>query len=452
MPAREIVDATALIEGQKLHGFVIRLILLSIAITFFDGFDINVIAYTAPYLSESFHLGKIELGNVFAAGTFGTMIGGLLFGYLADIHGRRRTIITAAACFGVLTLLFATVRSYEMLLVLRFLNGMAIGGLLPLCWALNIEYVPRRYRATVVTIVMLGYTLGSSLGAPVTIFLAPRFGWQAVFLFGGAATLLVTLLLAWGLPESVRFLISRGRRPDLVAAYLRGVAPDRQISDDARFILSDEEAGERARFRLSCLFERELRWITPLLWTAYMASSMAIYFKSNWTPIVFEMLGYTRTQAASFSSISAIGAALGGLLIMRLVDRLGPVSIALMAALAVPPLLFVGLAQTGFWSFLGVNFVVNILVGGVHYGMHSISGLFYPSRFRANGAGWATSIAKFGSIAGPVIGGFILATSFPVKHIFALLAVSPAIVAAALLLMGGLQRNRRNAEMEAITA
>jgi AAHS family 4-hydroxybenzoate transporter-like MFS transporter len=67
--------------------------------------------------------------------------------------------------------------------------------------------------------------------------------------------------------------------------------------------------------------------------------------------------------------------------------------------------------------------------------MHSISGIFYPSVWRANGAGWATSIAKIGSIAGPLIGGYILATNFPVRHIFALLAVSPAVLAISLLLL-----------------
>jgi AAHS family 4-hydroxybenzoate transporter-like MFS transporter len=98
------------------------------------------------------------------------------------------------------------------------------------------------------------------------------------------------------------------------------------------------------------------------------------------------------------------------------------------------------LIPTGFWSFLILNFFVNLLLGGAHYGMHSIAGLFYPSAFRANGAGWATSIAKIGSIAGPLIGGYILASHFPVMNIFALLAVSPAIIAIALFTLHMLQR------------
>jgi len=441
MATRVQVDASAIIEGQKRNGFIIRLVLLSIAVTFFDGFDMHVISYTAPYLSHEFGLSKIQLGELFTVATVGMMIGGVIFGYLADLHGRRRAIVVAVAAFGVLTALTSLATSFHALLALRFLTGLAIGGVLPLCWALNIEYVPHRYRATIVTIVMLGFTLGGSVAAPITIWLAPLYGWQAVFLFGGVATLIVAALLMAKLPESTRFLIARGKRTDKVAGYLRAMAPGTAIPDDAEFILSDEQARKaEGGFRLGRLFENDLRWITPLLWMAYIASSMAVYFKANWTPIVFEMLGYSRTAAASYSSISAIGAAIGGLMITRLVDRSGAIAIAGLAAIAVAPLLYVGLAETGFWAFLLINFATNIVLGGVHYGMHSLSGLFYPSAFRANGAAWATSVAKVGSIAGPLIGGFILATNFPVKHIFALLAVSPALVAVALLGMRLAQR------------
>ena len=54
--------------------------------------------------------------------------------------------------------------------------------------------------------------------------------------------------------------------------------------------------------------------------------------------------------------------------------------------------------------------------------------IFYPSAYRANGAGWATSVAKIGSIAGPV-GGWVLGTSLPVRNIYAVLAICPAVFA-----------------------
>ncbi len=435
-----MIDVADVIERQKLGRFVLRLIALSCAITFFDGFDMQVIAYAATYLTDDFGLSRVEMGNLFAAGTFGTMIGGFLCGYLGDRFGRRPTIVWTSFAFGALTFAFALSQNYTQLLVLRFLNGIAIGGMLPLCWALNIEYVPRRYRATVVTTVMLGYTLGTSFGAPITLWLAPRYGWQAIFVFGGVATVIVAALLWVALPESARFLAGKRRRPDLVARYLNGVEPALGARATDSFVLGDEAAAGSERFRVGRLFDGSLRWITPLLWSAYIASSLAIYFKTSWSPLVLEMLGYSRAQAAGYSSISSIGSAVGGLLLMRFTDRRGPIAIAAMAFAAAPLLLYAGLGDLGPIGFLGVNFVVTVLLGGAHYGMHSIAGMFYPSAFRANGAGWATSIAKIGSIVGPLAGGWILATQFPVKHIYALLGVCPAVIALCLFAMTRVRR------------
>ncbi|MEH3108439.1 MAG: MFS transporter [Sphingomonas fennica] len=446
-----IIDVAEVIERQSLGRFVIRLIALSCAITFFDGFDMQVIAYAATYLTDDFGLSRPELGNLFAIGTLGTMIGGFLFGYWGDRYGRRPTIIAASFAFGILTFAFALSQTYTQLMVLRFLNGIAIGGMLPLCWALNIEYVPRRFRATVVTTVMLGYTLGTSFGAPITLLLAPTYGWQAIFVFGGVATILIAMMLWWGLPESPRYLASKKRRPDLIARYLNGVEPSLGATPADRFVLSDEAAAGSEKFRLPRLFDGSLRWITPLLWSAYIASSLAIYFKTSWSPLVLEMLGYTRAQAAGYSSISSIGSAVGGLLLMRFTDKRGPIAIAAMAAISAPILFYVGLADLGPIGFLGLNFVVTVLLGGAHYGMHSIAGMFYQSAFRANGAAWATSIAKIGSIAGPLVGGWILATQFPVQHIYALLGVCPALLALCLFLMTRVKR-RPGADEAAVAA
>jgi len=447
-----IIDVTQIIEQQKLRGFVIRLVALSLLITMFDGFDMQVIAYAAAYLTHDFKLDRVAMGNLFSMGIFGTMVGGFIFGYLGDRYGRRPAILIAAFSFGLLTCGFAFCTSYTALMIVRFVNGVAIGGLLPLCWALNIEYVSAKYRATVVTIVMLGYTVGSSLGGPITVWLAPTYGWQAVYLFGGIGTLISTVLLFIGLPESARFLASKGQRPDLIARYLRKIAPDATIPDNATFIVSDEGKTKPAPFTIGKLFHDNLRWITPLLWIAYIAGSTAIFFKATWTPLVLEILGYTRTQAALFSSISSLGTAAGGLILMRFTDNKGPISIAIMAALSIPILLFAGLGDVGPWTFLILNFMVNIVMGGAHYGMHSIAGIFYPSAYRANGAGWATSIAKIGSILGPIIGGMILATAFPVKHIFALLAVSPAILAIALFTMSRIRARHARAAAALVPA
>jgi AAHS family 4-hydroxybenzoate transporter-like MFS transporter len=405
-------------------------------ITYFDGFDMNGIAYVAPYLEPAFHLDKRMLGNIFSAGLLGNFIGGFAFGALGDRIGRRLAIILASILFGVLTLCLALAQSYGEFLALRLIDGIAIGGMLPLCWALNIEYAPTRFRATVVTIIMMGYTLGVSSAGPVAIWVIPHYGWQSLFIVGGLGSLAAAVLLFFTLPESVRFLVGKGRKPETVASIARRLAPERAIPAGSRFVLSDEaEASERPS-RLAFLFKGELRWITPLLWIAYAASSMGIYFQASWGPMVLEGVGFSRTTAAAAAAIYSFGGAVVGLGVMRFTDRHGAISIAILPIVAVPALLLCGLADVTQWSFLVLAFLGAAFVTGAHFGLISIAGIFYPSVHRGSGAGWASSIGKIGSIGGPLFGGLVLSSHLPVKMTYAILAICPAIVAVSTFALG----------------
>jgi MFS transporter, AAHS family, 4-hydroxybenzoate transporter len=434
---RKRIDIAAIIEGQRLSPFLVRLVLVSWIVTFFDGFDMNAIAFAAPALAAEFHLDKLMLGNVFSIGLVGTMIGGFALGWLGDRIGRRPTIILATASFGAITLAFALADSYAALLALRLIDGIAIGGMLPVCWALNIEYAPRRYRATIVTVIMVGYSLGISFAGPVALWLMPHFGWPSLFVFGGFLSLFAALLLLPALPESIRYLALEGRRPDTVARLLRRLAPAETVPEDAEFVVSDE-AGVAKDFRLALLFKDELRWITPLLWLAYIFSSMAVFFLATWTPLVLEALNFSRPVAAKAASAVALAGALGGLALMRFTDRRGAIAITVMPLAAVPLLLLAGLADLGPWVFLSATGLIGFFVIGGHFGLHSIAGLFYPSTYRGNGAGWAISVAKIGSIAGPWIAGLLLSTALPVRAIFAVVALCPAVFVLAILAIGAL--------------
>lgn len=441
MTDRQITDISEIIEDQKLTPFVVSLILVSTLVTFFDGFDMNVISLVAPEVSAALHLDKLMMGNVFSAGLAGTMAGAFLFGYLGDRIGRRPSILLATLSFGILTLALASAGSYHAMVALRFIQGIGIGGLLPLAWALNIDYVPRGYRSTVVTVLMLGYGFGDSFAGPLSIWFAP-FGWQSVFIFGGCAALAVSVLLVFLLPESIRFLANNRKRPDLICRFARRLAPGRKIEASDRFIVSDESGRSEERFRVSDLFRDKLRWITPLLWTVYIAGSTAIFLRVSWGPTILQAIGFSRATAAYATSISSLGGALGGLLLMRFTDIRGAISIAVFPVLTVPLLLVMGLTNIGGASFLVMYFFLTMLIVGTHFGLHSIAGIFYPSSFRSNGAGWASAVAKIGSVAGPVIVGAVLSTRLPVKILFALFAVFPVVVGVGVLFLGLTQRRQ----------
>jgi MFS transporter, AAHS family, 4-hydroxybenzoate transporter len=428
------IDVSAAIERQRLGGFLVGLVVISWIITFFDGFDSQAIAFAAPYLSAQYHLDRVMMGNVFSIGLVGTLIGGFAFGYLGDRVGRRPAIILATAAFGLLTLAFVFARGYASLLILRLIDGIALGGMLPLAWALNIEYAPKRYRSTIVTVIMIGYSVGIAVGGPTANWLIPRYGWQALFALGGVLSLAAALLLVFMLPESARFLVSKGFSGARVAKLIHRLTGE-TVAADARFVVEDE-IGTAKDFHPRLLFREQLRAITPLLWLAYIASSMAVFFLATWTPLVFEALDFTRSQAALAGSVSAAAGAVGGLLLMRFTDNLGAIAITVMPLLAIPLLLVAAFADVGHAAFFALFALIALFLVGGHFGLHSIAGIFYPSAYRGNGAGWAISVAKIGSIAGPFAAGLILSTSLPVGYIFAALAVCPGVFVVCIFIVG----------------
>ncbi|MGH8260765.1 MAG: MFS transporter, partial [Steroidobacteraceae bacterium] len=292
-------------------------------------------------------------------------------------------------------------------------------------------------------LIMLGYGFGVTAAGPISVALIPRYGWLSVFAFGGVASLVATVVLAAALPESLRFLAMTGRHPERLVRAVRRLAPERALPDGARFVLSDERREDEHPRGVAALFEGRLRYITPLLWAGYIASSMTTFFLTSWGPLVYEGLGFSRDAAAWVTSSNALAGSAGGLLLMRFTDRLGVTSVAVFPAVAVPLLVVVGFAHVSQPAFIALLILLSLFLSGAHFGVTSITGLFYPTSHRALGTGWASSMAKIGSIAGPLIGGWILSSSLPLQHTFAVMAVCPAAFCLCMLGIGSIQRRAR---------
>lgn len=454
MSQAQTVDIAEVIERQPIGWFTIRLVLVSWLVTFFDGFDMQVISFTVKDMSADFGISPSSFGPAFSAGIFGTFVGGLLFGYLGDRFGRRPAIILATGGFSLLTMAIALSQTYEQLLVLRFVSGLALGGAIPLTWTLNTEYVPKRYRVSVVTLIMLGYGFGATATGPIARLILPNFGWHGVFLFGGLASLGSAILLFLVLPESLRFLTSREARPEKIAKVLRRMAPTAAVPEGARFVLSDEKAKGRQPFSIGQLFQGDLKLITPLLWIAYIASSMSTWFLSAWGPLILEELGFSADEAAWLTAAKSLCGAVGAVAIMRFIDNRGASSLAVLPAVAIPLLLVAGLAPVDFTVFMGLLIVLAVFMGGSHYGIQGLVSIFYPSAIRANGTGWAGSMAKIGAVAAPLIGGYVLEVVAPIQRTYALLALCPAMFAASVMAIALIEKKakRRAAREQAAAA
>jgi len=421
------IDLATLLDGRKLTPFNYMLIILSWLVTLFDGLDMMMMAFTAPYMQEELLLDDVHIGNAFSAGTLGMVVGGLIFTYVGDRIGRRPTIIFCTMAFGILTFLTGFATNYEALLALRFLDGLAIGGALPLAWALNVEFVPPKQRATVIAFIMMGFSLGAATAAPLTNWIAPTYGWEGVYFAGGIGSILCAIAIAIFLPESPRFLASKGIKPKLIVSTLKRLDRNIDVQVDDRFILGDEAKQEHA-FRLSDLFVGNLKLLTPIIWIGYGASALGIFFKSAFGPLVLERMDITRETAANISGIGGLLGAIAGVVIMRMSSRYGLKFAAICTLMIVPLAVGIGMEWIPRWLLLPTVVVQSMLVGGCHAAIISQLALYYPSAIRASAGGWASAVGKIGGVVGPLIGGAILAAGVPAVRTYAIAAICPFIL------------------------
>lgn len=424
-------DLNRFIDRRQLSPYNYLIIGLSSLVMLFDGLDFAIVAFTAPYFGANLGLSMTQVGGAFSVGTAGLVVGGIVFGRLADRYGRRPMIIVAALGFSAFTWLTTFAQTYEQFLVLRALDGFAIGGVMPLCWALNAEWVSKDFKATAVTWTQVGYSVGTALAGPLTNIIAPAYGWQQVFLVASLGSALVVILALFLLPESIRFLAINHRDAEL-RRLIRKLDPAVILSDDTPIAYRAEHPGQPTSERpqpFVALFAGRLLVLTPLLCATYAASSISITFVSTWNPIILEGAGFTRLDAANTAVIANLAGAMLGLVLMRFTDRLGPITVTLFPAIAAPLLAMVGLVPMVAAPFLVMTVLAQSVIGGGHFGVTSIMSSFFPTRLRASGAAFTSSVGKGAAALCLLLGGAILEAGISPLRLFALLAVFPAVLA-----------------------
>jgi len=437
-PAIDLVD---FIDRQPVGGFQIRLLLTCAAVLLLDGFDTQAIGYVAPALAKEWGLSKGALGPVFSAGLFGLMIGALVFGPLADRVGRKKIIVFSTAAFGIGALATAFVNDVTALLLIRFLTGLGLGGAMPNTVALTSEFNPQRRRATMVMIMFCGFSIGAALGGFLAADLIPRFGWRSVFLVGGIAPLLLLPVLLLRLPESVRFLATRGRAPERVAQLLQRISPNTAFASDARFVVHETHL---AGLPVVHLFREGRAVATLLLWVVFFMSLLDIYFLANWLPTVLNDLGASVSEAVVIGSMLQVGGVVGTFALGTVIDRFSFRALALVYFGAVFAVGAIG--QLGHSAVLVsiAIFAAGFCVVGGQIAANALAAGFYPTSVRATGVGWALGIGRVGSIIGPLVGGVLLAQKWSVAAVFmaaASAALCACVAALALSRMAVVTRN-----------
>ena len=443
VPAMTVkLDIAALLDERPLGPLQARVLAFCFTILLIDGFDTQAIGYVAPALIHDMGIASATLGSLFTAGIVGMAIGSLGFGLAADRIGRRAALIGSLVVFGVFTLGKSLAQSFELLVGLQFLAGLGLGGAYPNAVALMAEYAPRRIRNTLVVVGACGYLLGSSVGGFIATWLIPLHGWQAVFQLGGVLPLVLSLVLAAALPDSLRFLASRNGRSAEARAILRRIAPGLDLAADAVLITPEHRPGG---FPVAALFREGRAGMTLLLWLAHFMNLAVAFFTFSWLPTLFRSAGVSMQQSLLAATALPLGAVLGAIFWGWMIDRFRPPLMLALAALWYA----IWLAPVGAVTHSVPLLTLLLFVAGIGSGsqtaVNAYTGLLYPTLIRSTGIGWAIGVGRIGSILGPAMGAAMIAGQWSLPAMFHAAAL-PLLVAAAALYAIGFSRPLRGTE------
>lgn len=426
----------AALDGTPLRAYQLRVAMLCAIVAMLDGFDTQAIAFVAPVLGELWHVGPGRFGLIFAAGLVGIMVGQLTLGRLADSIGRRPVILFCTALFAAGSLVTAKADGWIMLLMLRFVTGIGLGGATPNVIALTAEFSPPRIRATMITAMFAGFPLGAAAGGYLSSHLIPAYGWQSVFILGGLVPLALLAFLVPALPESPHHLGLRGGGDPRLARILARLFPTGVPEALQNWTAAAVDRAQTAHAPAASvtpaprerLFGPHRTAMTLLLWVAYFNSLLMIYFLMSWLPAVVRQSGMPLDTAIISSVFLNLGGAIGGVLLGRLSDRYGAFRVlAAGYAAAGIALISIGAASGSTALLMLLVFVAGLCTIGGQTAMNAAATSLYPASIRATALGTALAVGRVGSIVGPTVGGLLLASGWPIPAVFTAVA-APALI------------------------
>jgi AAHS family 4-hydroxybenzoate transporter-like MFS transporter len=320
----------------------------------------------------------------------------------------------------------ATATSVSQLIAYRVFTGFGMGGAMPNAIALTSEYMPRRSRNAAVMTMFAGFSFGSAFAGWTVAALIRNYGWESIFLVGGAIPVLVAILLIGLLPESIRFLVIKGGQKEKVSAYLKRIAP---VPETDELVVGPDEHQSRGSFSVGQLFADGRAILTLLLWVMFFMNLLNLWFLNNWLPTIMTDAGLTVETASLITSLFQIGGLIGALVLAGLVGR--RLSFAVLASTYFAAAVFIfliGSAGASIPLLVMTVFASGIGVIGGQTVANALSADYYPTAIRATGVGWSLGIGRVGSIVGPILGGFLLSYGGTARHVFWAAAI-PALIA-----------------------
>jgi MFS transporter, putative metabolite:H+ symporter len=384
--------------------------------TFFDAFNALSIAFVLPILVPLWHITAPEIGFMIGASYVGQVVGALAFSWGAERYGRVRCAAAATAIYAVMSLACAGAWSFSVLLFCRFIQGIGVGGEMPVAATYISELSKARGRGRFFMLYEMIFPIGLMVTGQVGAVLVPLLGWQIMFLIGGIPGLVIAVMLL-GLPESPRWLISKGRFAEAEAVIRRLEA----ASEKAGAVVSEAAPSmplpakvpvpRRDRGKWSELLSPAYRSRTLIVWVLWASAYLIANSLNNWMPTLYTTVYHLGLpQALRAASMTNVAQVVLVLICAMVIDRTGR-KYWMMGAFGLGAVL---LGVLAFGGTQDVSWVIVFstlsygLIGSIAAVVYLYTPEIYPTRMRAIGTGVATSWLRIASAIGPTLIGFML--------------------------------------------
>lgn len=437
-------DIVARLERLPFSSWHIRARVVVGAATFFDGFDVQAMAFALPVLAETWKIAPAQLGLMLSSGFAGQLMGALAGGWFAERYGRLRVAGVTIAIFGVMSLLCAFAWNPHSMMAFRFVQGIGLGGEVPVAAAYISELIASKRRGRFFALYELIFPFGLLCTALAGFWLVPRLGWRSLF-YIGAAPALLTIFLRRLLPESPRWLASKGRMSEADAALKHIedtiIASGKTLPPATPPLLDELPRDETTRWHE--LFQGIYLQRTIVVWCLWFCCYIVSYGLINWLPTLYRTVFHLPlSQALGYGLITQACGFGGSISCALLIDRIGrrPWFIAAFtgASLSLIALSFFGVASaksvlicasSGFFFIASLSLLVYLYTSEI-----------YPTRMRVFGTGLASAWLRLAATIGPTIVAMML--THGVRWLFAVFAAF-ALLGAIVTSLGGIETRAR---------
>ena len=420
---------SSVVEKLQLSGIHYFLVIASALGYAFDSFDTYIVSFAMPSIVKEWNITPVQNGYLTSAGMWGMFLGAMAWGPLTDRFGRKFGFSGTVLGFSLLCGITALVQDTTQFMLLRFVTGIFLGGMIPVVSSLVAEYIAAGYRGRFVATLTVLWPSGLIAAAIAAMILVPTYGWRALFLVGVIPALLALIVIK-ALPESPRWLATKGRLDEAARVLKRLGATDADVKGLEAEKVAASSVGigvllrppYLSRFILAAgtYFFGYFGYYGFVLW---IPSILAVVFKISLVKT------FTYTMCVGVSAILGKGTAFytiekfGRKQLFYIGYGLGGVASLIFGLITDPGYLVFGACAVGYFLEMGV-------AGTVVWPSE-----LFPSHVRATANCWASGIGKLSSALSPIVFGYFMANQM-YYYIFVTMFIFLCITCALVFFLG----------------